>query len=133
MAIQPIHTEVDYDRALARLQEIFQSPAGTMESNEADVLATLIESYEGRNHPIDLPDPITAIRIRMDEQGLSQRDLVQTIGSKSRVSEVLNRRRPLTVRMVHALSSQLGLSAETLVQPYELRPYARLKQVLPVE
>lgn len=125
MHIRPIKNERDYDLAIARLEELFHVPAGIPESDEADILITLIEKYESRNHPIELPDPIEAIKIRMEEKGLRNKDLVDEIGSKSRVTEILKKRRPLTVPMIHALSRRLGLSAETLVQPYELDPYER--------
>ncbi len=133
MSIRPIKSEADYEMALARLDEIFQAPTGTPESDEADVLVTLIERYESAVHPIAAPDPIAAIRIRMEEKGLRNTDLVTAIGSKSRVTEVLKKRRPLTVAMIHALSKQLDLSAETLVQPYVLDPYSRIRKSNPVE
>ncbi len=128
MNIKPIRDEADYEMALARLNEIFQASAGTTESDEADVLVTLIKHYESAVHPIEAPDPIAAIRIRMEEKGLRNTDLVPAIGSKSRVTEVLKKRRPLTVPMIHALSKQLDLSAGTLVQPYALRPYPQTRK-----
>jgi HTH-type transcriptional regulator/antitoxin HigA len=123
MAIHPIRNETDYERALSRLAIIFHAPLGSPESDEADVLTTLIADYEDTHHRVAPPDPIEAIRIRMEDQGLTRADLKTAIGSKGRVSEILNKRRPLTIAMVHALSELLGLSAQTLVQPYELRPY----------
>ena len=129
MSIKPIKNEADYEMTLARLDEIFQAPAGTLESDEADVLVTLIEGYESAVHPIEAPDPIAAIRIRMEEKGLRNTDLVSSMGSKSRVTEVLKKRRPLTVAMIHALSKQLNLSASKLVQPYALDPYHRTRKV----
>lgn len=129
MTTRPINNEGEYKAALARLDEIFTAPVGTPESDETDVLTTLVENYEAVHYPIDSPDPIAAIRIRMEEKGLRNADLEDAIGSKGRVSEILNKRRPLTVPMVHALSKLLNLSAETLVKPYDLNPYSTSKRV----
>jgi len=118
--MKAIKFESDYNKALERLNEIFFAPDGTPESDEAEVLAILIEAYEEQHHQIDAPDPITAIKIRMAEKNLRQKDLVGLLGSKSRVSEVLNRKKRLTVEMIRRLNTLLDLPADILVQEYEL-------------
>jgi HTH-type transcriptional regulator/antitoxin HigA len=120
MNIKPIKTEKDYQAALNRLEEIFDAPEGTPESDELDVLGILIDEYEKEHYPIESPDPIEAIKIRMEELNLRQTDLVPTIGGKSRVSEVLNRKRRLTIQMIRKLKDRLNLSAELLIRDYEL-------------
>jgi len=120
MEIKPIKTETDYTRALKRLEAIFDAEIGTTESDEADVLGLLVDEFEKKNYPIEAPDPIEAIIIRMEEMQLKQIDLVNEIGGKSRVSEILNRKRKLTVEMIRKLTARLNLSAELLVSDYQL-------------
>lgn len=120
MTLKLIKTEEDYRKALARLEVIFDAKIGTPESDEADVLGLLVDEYEKKNYPIDAPDPIEAIKIRMEEMDLKQKDLVGVIGGKSRVSEILNRKKKLTVEMVRSLASRLNLSAQVLVNDYKL-------------
>jgi HTH-type transcriptional regulator/antitoxin HigA len=120
MNIKPIKTEADYQQALNRLEVIFDAPIGTPESDEADVLGLLIDDYEKKHYPIDAPDPIEAIKIRMEELQLKQLDLVDEMGGKSRVSEVLNRKRKLTVEMIRRLTARLNLSPEALIRDYQL-------------
>jgi HTH-type transcriptional regulator / antitoxin HigA len=120
MNINPIKTEQDYKIALKRLEEIFDAPIGTTESDEADVLGLLIDVYEKKHYPIEAPDPIEAIKIRMEEMHLKQVDLVKEIGGKNRVSEILNRKRKLTVEMIRNLTTRLNLSAELLINDYQL-------------
>jgi HTH-type transcriptional regulator / antitoxin HigA len=120
MDIKPIRTESDYQSALRRLEEIFDAPIGTLESDEADILGLLIDEYEKKYYPIDTPDPIEAIKIRMEEMGLKQVDLVDTIGGKSRVSEILNRKRRLTVEMIRKLTTRLNISTRVLINDYQL-------------
>lgn len=120
MKIKPVKTESDYKNALKRLDAIFDAPVGSPESDEADVLAILIDEYEKKHYPIEAPDPIEAIKIRMKELQLKQVDLVNEIGGKSRVSEVLNRKRKLTVEMIRKLASKLNLSADILISDYQL-------------
>lgn len=120
MDLKLIKTQTDYEKALKRLEEIFDAPIGSMESDEADVLALLIDDYEKKHYPIEAPDPIEAIKIRMEEMQLKQTDLVQEIGGKSRVSEILNRKRKLTVEMIRNLAARLNLSAELLIKDYQL-------------
>ena len=100
MDIRLIKTEADYRKVLSRLESVFDAPVGTPESDEADILGLLIDEYEKKHYPIEAPDPIEAIKIRMEEMQLKQKDLIPAIGGKSRVSEVLIRKRKLTVEMV---------------------------------
>jgi len=120
MNIQPIKTEDDYQAALSRLDEIFDAPDGTPESDELDILGLLVDEYEKEHYPIDSPDPIEAIKIRMEELNMRQVDLIPVIGGKSRVSEILNRKRRLTIQMIRKLKKRLNLSAELLIRDYEL-------------
>ena len=120
MNIKPIKTEKDYQEALKRLEEIFDAPIDSQESEEADILAILVDEYEKQNYPIKTPDPIDAIKIRMEELNLRQVDLIPEIGGKSRVSEILNRKRRLTVGMIRKLTKKLNLSADILVGDYQL-------------
>ena len=120
MEIKPIKTETDYILTLKRLETIFNAEIGTSESDEADVLGLLIDEYEKRHYPIEAPDPIEAIKIRMEEMQLKQIDLVNEIGGKSRVSEILNRKRKLTVDMIRKLTARLNLSPELLINDYQL-------------
>jgi len=120
MNIKPIKSEQDYTHALKRLDEIFDSPIGSRESDEADILGLLVDEYEKKHYPIEAPDPIEAIKIRMVELQLKQIDLIDEIGGKSRVSEILNRKRKLTVEMIRKLTNKLNLSADLLVNDYQL-------------
>lgn len=120
MEIKPIKSESDYQKALSRLDEIFDASIGSLESDEADILALLIDDYENKHFQIDAPDPIEAIKIRMEELSLKQTDLAEAMGGANRVSEILNRKRKLTLEMVRNLTGKLNLSAEILVQDYEL-------------
>jgi len=120
MEIKPIKTDSDYKFALKELEKVFDAKSGTKESDYADVLALLIEEYEKKHYPIEAPDPIEAIRIRMEEMNLKQKDLINEIGGKSRVSEILNRKRKLTVEMIRNLTSKLNLSANNLISDYQI-------------
>ena len=120
MNIKLIKTEEDYKFALSRLEVVFDAPIGTPESDEADVLALLVDEYEKQHYPIEAPDPIEAIKIRMEEMQLKQADLINEIGGKSRVSEILNKKRKLTVEMIRNLAVRLNLSAGLLVRDYQL-------------
>ena len=120
MKIKIINTESEYDQALQRMEKIFDSEPNSKEGEEADLLALLIEDYEDRVHSIDSPDPITAIKIRMEEMELKQKDLIGVIGSKGIVSEVLNRKRKLTVNMIRNLSERLKIAVNVLIQEYEI-------------
>jgi len=120
MNIKPIKSEKDYKEALIRLEQIFDSPENTPEGDEAEILSLMIEHYENVHHAIEAPDPVAAIRIRMEELNLKQKDLIGVIGGKSRVSEVLNRKKKLTLEMVRNLADKLNISASVLVKNYNL-------------
>lgn len=120
MHIKPIKSEADYEAALARLDAIFDAPADSPDGDEAEILVMLIENYEQQHHFIEAPDPIEAIKIRLEEMNLRQADLVGIIGGKSRVSEVLNRKRKLTVEMIRRLVEKLNLPVSLLVKDYAL-------------
>ncbi len=120
MKLKPIRTEQDYQNALKRLDLIFDAPINTKAGDEAEILSLLIEHYENEFYPIEAPDPIEAIRIRMEELNILQKDLVGIIGGKSRVSEILNRRKRLRVDMIRALEQKLHISASVLVGNYQL-------------
>jgi HTH-type transcriptional regulator/antitoxin HigA len=120
MNIKPIKSEADYKLALKRLEEIFDAPIGSSEGDEADILGLMVDEFEKKYYPIEAPDPIEAIKIRMEELQLRQVDMVDVIGSKSRVSEVLNRRRKLTIEMIRNLTKRLNLSSDLLITDYQL-------------
>jgi len=120
MNIAPLKTENDYRAALKRLELLFDAPMDTIESDEADLLAIIIDEYEKKHFFIDAPDPIEAVKIRMEEMQLKQKDLVPVIGSSSRVSDILNRKRKLTVEMIRKLNRQLNISPKILINDYEL-------------
>ncbi|MDR2621684.1 MAG: transcriptional regulator [Dysgonamonadaceae bacterium] len=120
MSIVPIKTENDYKTALKRMELLFDAPIDTPESDEADILGLLIDEYEKKHYPIEAPDPIEAIKIRMEEMQLKQKDLVFIIGSNSRVSDILNRKRKLTVEMIRNLNRQLNISPKILINDYQL-------------
>jgi HTH-type transcriptional regulator / antitoxin HigA len=122
MQLKPIKTEVDYEEALAKIDELWEAESGSPEGDLLDVLTTLVEAYEEKNYPILPPDPVEAILHLMESQGLERRDLEPYLGSRARVSEVINRKRPLSLNMIRKLQAGLGISAEILVRPYELQP-----------
>ena len=118
MKIKPIKNEKDYELALKRLDKIFDALPGTKEGDELEILALVIEDYEDKNYPIDPPDPIEAIKFRMEQMGLKQKDLVELMGFKSRVSEIMSRKRKLTLDMIRKLHKTLHIPTEVLVQDY---------------
>ena len=120
MDIKPIKSEKDYNSALNRLEVIFDASPNSKEGDEAEILSLLIENYETKYYPIEAPDPIEAIKIRMEEMDYKQKDLVGVIGGKSRVSEILNKKKKLTVEMIRKLEEMLHLSASILVTNYQL-------------
>lgn len=120
MDIKPIRTEADYEAALEEIERLWDAEYGSPEGDKLDVLATLVEAYEEEHYPILPPDPIEAILYQMESQGLSRKDLEAFIGSRAHVSEILNRKRPLSLTMIRNLQNGLGISADVLVQPYEL-------------
>ena len=120
MEIKLIKSETDYRNTLNRLEIIFDAPIDTEDGNEAEILSLLIENYENKFYPIEAPDPIEAIKIRMEEMNLKQKDLVGILGGKSAVSEVLNRKKKLTVDMIRELEHMLHISASILIKNYPL-------------
>lgn len=118
MEIKPIKNETDYQAALKEIESLFDAAPDTPEGDRLEVLTTLIEAYEERHYSIPMPDPIEAIVYHMESRGLTRRDLEPFIGSRARVSEILNRKRPLTMEMIRNLHKGLGIPAEVLIQPY---------------
>ncbi|MDG1760163.1 MAG: helix-turn-helix domain-containing protein [Flavobacteriaceae bacterium] len=118
MKILPIRNEKDYQKALGRLEDIFDSKKGTEEGDELEILSILIDRYENENFPIGMPDPIEAIKFRMEQMGMNQKDLAEVVGFKSRVSEILNKKRKLTLDMIRKLNTNLHIPTEVLVQDY---------------
>lgn len=116
MDITPIKTKRDYRRALEEIEGLMTAKRGTPEGDRLDVLVTLVEAWEAKHYPLDLPDPIEAIKYHMDQSGLEPRDLIPYIGSRNRVYEILNRKRPLTLKMVWRLHKGLGIPAESLIK-----------------
>lgn len=114
--IKPIRSEADYDVALAEVERLWGARSGTPEGDRLDVLATLIDAYESEHDSIDPPDPIEAIKFRMEQQGLTRMDLEGILGTRTRVAEVLNRRRSLSINMIRRLHEKLGISAEVLIR-----------------
>lgn len=122
MDIHPIRTEADYEAALGEIDRLWDAPAGSPEGDRLEVLATLVDAYEEKLHPIAPPDPVDAILFRMEQSGLSRRDLEPYIGSRGRVSEILNRTRGLTLPMIRRLNEGLGISAEILIRESRASP-----------
>ncbi len=118
MQIKPIKTEQDYQQALKRLEEIFDAKTDTKDGDELEILGILIENYEEEYFPIDSPDPIAAIEFRMDQMGMDQQDLTRIIGLKSRTSDLLNRKRPLSIRQIRLLHKELHIPADVLLKVY---------------
>jgi HTH-type transcriptional regulator/antitoxin HigA len=115
--LKPIRTEADYDIALAEVERLWGAKSGTPEGDRLDVLATLIEAFESICYPMDPPDPIEAIKFRMEQMGISRKDLEPLIGTRARVTEVLNRKRGLSIDMIRKLHDGLGISADVLIRP----------------
>ena len=115
--VKPIRSETDYEAALTEVEHLWGAKAGTPRGDRLDVLATLIDAYEAQHFPIDPPDPIEAIKFRMEQQGLARRDLEDIIGTRTRIAEVLNRKRGLSIGMIRRLHERLGISAEVLIRP----------------
>lgn len=118
MDLKPVKTEKDYKKALERLEIIFDAKPHSKEGDELEILGILIEKYENENFPIDLPDPIEAIKFRMEQLNYTQNDLAEIIGQKSRASEILNRKRKLSLEMIRKLNESLHISSEVLIQSY---------------
>lgn len=118
MKILPIRNENDYQNALNRLEEIFDAKKGTEDVDELEILSILIDRYENEQFPIGMPDPIEAIKFRMEQMGMKQKDLAEVVGFKSRVSEILNKKRKLTLDMIRKLNTTLHIPTEVLIQDY---------------
>lgn len=115
--LKPIRSEADYDAAMEEVAALWGAKGGTPEGDRLDVLATLIDAYEAKHHAMDAPDPVEAIKFRMEQQGLTRRDLEDVIGTRTRIAEVLNRKRGLSIDMIRRLHSKLGIPAEVLIRP----------------
>jgi len=115
--LKPIRNEADYEAALAEVEMLWGARSGSREGDRLDVLATLIDVYETKHFPMDPPDPIEAIQFRMEQQGITRKDLEPMIGTRARVTEVLNRKRNLSIGMIRRLHDRLGISADVLIQP----------------
>jgi HTH-type transcriptional regulator / antitoxin HigA len=124
--IKPIRTKRDYKAALKEIKRLWGAKAGSPEGDRLDVLATLIDAYEAEHFPIDPPDPIEAIKFRMEQQGLTRRDLEEIIGTRTRIAEVLNRKRGLSIAMIRRLHERLGISAEVLIRSSRKRAAWRI-------
>ena len=122
--LRPIRNEEDYETALEEIEALWEATAGTPEADRLDVLVMLVEAYEAEHYPIPDPDPVALILHVMDARGLTRRDLEPYLGSRARISEILNRKRPLSLEMIRKLQSGLGLPADVLVQPYPLQTAA---------
>ncbi len=120
MDIKPIKTKKDYDAALKEIERLFTSSPGTRQGDRLEVLAMLVEAYEEKHHKILPPDPIEAINYYMESRGLTRKDMEKYLGSRARVSEVLNRKRALTMEMIRCLHAGLGIPAEVLIKPYKI-------------
>jgi HTH-type transcriptional regulator/antitoxin HigA len=115
--VRPIRTKRDYESALKEVERLWGAKAGTSEGDRLDVLATLVDAYEAEHYPMDPPDPVEAIKFRMEQQGLTRRDLEEIIGTRTRIAEVLNRKRGLSIAMIRRLHERLGISADVLIRP----------------
>lgn len=115
--VRPIRTKSDHKKALAEVERLWGAKSGTPEGDRLDVLATLVDAYEAEHFPMDPPDPVEAIKFRMEQQGLSRKDLEPLIGTRTRVAEVLNRKRGLSIGMIRRLHERLGIPAEVLIRP----------------
>lgn len=118
MKLKPIKTKKDYQKAMARLEVIFDAKKGTTQGDELEILGILIEQYENEHFPIDLPDPIEAIKFRMEQMGYTQTDLARVVGLKSRASEILSRKRKLSLDMIRQLHEKLNIPTDVLIQAY---------------
>lgn len=121
--LKPIRTKADYKRALLEVERLWGARSGTPAGDRLDIVATLIDAYESKQFPMDPPDPIEAIKFRMEQQGLTRKDLEPIIGTRTRVAEVLNRRRNLSIGMIRRLHERLGIPADILIRP-SARPRA---------
>lgn len=118
MTVKPIKTKKDYAQAMERLEVLFDAKKGSAEGDELEVLGILIEKYEDQHFPMELPDPIEAIKFRMEQLGYNQVDLARVVGLKSRASEILNKKRKLSLEMIRQLHDKLQIPTDVLIQPY---------------
>ena len=125
MQVKPVKSDAEHKRALLRIQEIWNAPEGSPEGDELDVLATLVEKYEDERYPMDLPDPIEAIKFRLEQEGKDYSALIGVIGQRTRVYEVMRRARPLSLRMIRNLHRELKIPADVLIRP-ATRPRRRI-------
>jgi HTH-type transcriptional regulator/antitoxin HigA len=122
--LKPIRTKADYEAAMAEIERLWGAKLGTPEGDRLDILGTLVDAYETQHYPMDSPDPIEAIKFRMEQQGLTRKDLEGILGTRTRVAEVLNRRRGLSIHMIRRLHDKLGISADVLIRPSRSRKAA---------
>jgi HTH-type transcriptional regulator/antitoxin HigA len=115
--LKPIRSEADYKRALGEVEKLWGAKGGTSAGDRLDILATLIDAYEAQHYPMDPPDPVEAIKFRMEQQGLTRKDLESVIGTRTRVAEVLNGKRSLSISMIRRIHARFGISAEVLIRP----------------
>ena len=115
--VMPIRSRRDHEAALKEIERLWGAKAGTRDGDRLDVVATLIDAYEAEHYPMDPPDPIEAIKFRMEQQGLTRRDLEEIIGTRTRIAEILNRKRGLSIGMIRRLHERLGISADVLIRP----------------
>ena len=115
--VKPIRTKRNYEASLKEVERLWGAKAGTRDGDRLDVLATLIDAYEAEHYPMDPSDPVEAIKFRMEQQGLTRRDLEQIIGTRTRIAEILNRKRGLSIAMIRRLHERLGISADVLIRP----------------
>lgn len=115
--LKPIRTEADYEQAMEQVEALWGAKSGTFEGDRLDILATLIDAYETAQYPMDPPDPVEAIKFRMEQQGLTRKDLERIVGTRARVSEILNRQRNLSIGMIRKLHDVLGIPADVLIRP----------------
>jgi len=121
MNIKPIKTKQDYENALKRVEELLDATVDSKEFDELEILSTLIEAYEAKNYKIDAPDPIEAIKFRMEQEGLKQKDIANLFGNKVRVSEVLNKKRKLTLNMIRNIHESLKIPYDSLLKNYDIK------------
>ena len=122
--LKPIRRKADYEAAMAEIERLWGARSGTPEGDRLDILATLVDAYENEHYPMDPPDPIEAIKFRMEQRGLTRKDLASILGSRTRVVEVLNRRRGLSIHMIRRLHEKLGISVEVLIRPIRTKKAA---------
>lgn len=121
MDIKPIKTELDYQAALKEIEALMDAQPDSSEGDRLDVMTTLVEAFEVKHYPIEAPDPIEAILHRMEALGIDRKDLEKMVGTRARVSEILNRKRPLTISMIRRISDKMHISANVLIRPYRLQ------------